>query len=77
MEIEKIIPTIKWNIMSVIHGTPKSAKTGKFRFLKHFNEYLLNRKSEFISKWRHENKLPVQSAERIRFTCIFIAVLIF
>ena len=63
--------------MSIIRGTPKSVKTGKFRLLKHFKEHLLNKKSEFLSKWRHENKLQVKSAEKIRFTCIFIVVLIF
>ena len=37
----------------------------KFRLLKHFDEeHLLNKKSEFISKCRQENKLLVKSAEK-------------
>ena len=39
---EKIAASIKWNIMSVVHGTPKSGVcelclTEKFWLLKHFN----------------------------------------
>ena len=66
---EKITATIKWNIMSIVHGTPKGGVcklclTEKFWLLKHFNdEHLLNKKSEFISKCRHENKLLVKSVE--------------
>ena len=67
---EKITATIKWNIMSIVHGTPKGGVcklclTEKFWLLKHFNdEHLLNKKSEFISKCRHENKLLVKSVEK-------------
>ena len=66
---EKITANIKLNITSIVHGTPKSAVcnlclTEKFWLLKHFNdEHLLNKKSEFISKCRHKNKLLVKSAE--------------
>ena len=39
--------------------------TEKFWLLKHFNDkHLLNKKSEFISKCRHENKLLVKSVEK-------------
>ena len=47
---EKTTPSIKWKIMSIIHGTPKGdvcklCLTGNFWLLKHFNdEYLLNKK---------------------------------
>ena len=67
---EKITATIKWTIMSIVHGTPKSGVcklclTEKFWLLKHFNdEHLLNKKSEFTSKCRHENKLLVKSIEK-------------
>ena len=45
----------------------------KFWLLKHFNdEHLFNKKSEFISKWKHENKLLVKSAKK---GCFTIAVL--
>ena len=66
----KITANTKWNIMSILHGTPKGGVcrlclTGKFWFLKHFNDkHLLNKKSEFISKCRHENKLLVKSVEK-------------
>ena len=66
---EKITATIKWNIMSIVHGTPKGGVcklclTEKFWLLKHFNnEHLLNKKSDFISKSRHENKLLLKSVE--------------
>ena len=66
---EKIIAGTKWN-MSIVHGTPtggvcKLCLTKKFWILKHFNdEQLLNEKSEFISKCRHENKLLVKSVEK-------------
>ena len=67
---EKITASIKWNIMSIIHGTPKGGVcklclTEKFCFLKYFNnEHLLNKKSELISNCGHENKLLVKSAEK-------------
>ena len=67
---EKIAATIKWNIMSIVHGTPNSGAcklclTEKFWLSKHFNyEHLLNKKLEFVSKCRHDNKLLVKSAEK-------------
>ena len=70
---EKVTANIKWNIMSIVHGTPKGgfcklSLTEKFWLLKHFNdEHLVNKKSEFLSKCRHENKLPVKSAEKRYF----------
>ena len=56
--------------MSIVHGIPKGAicklhLTQKFWLLKHFNyKHLLNKKSKFITKSRHVNKLLVQSAEQ-------------
>ena len=47
---EKTTPSIKWNIMSIVHGIPKGCVcklclTEKFWLLKHFNdEHLLNKK---------------------------------
>ena len=39
--------------------------TEKLWLLKHFNDVnLLSKKSEFISKCRHENKLLIKSAEK-------------
>ena len=39
--------------------------TEKFWLLKHFNDkHLLNKKSEFTSKCRHENELLVKSVEK-------------
>ena len=40
---EKVTPSIKWNIMSVVHGTPKGGVcklclSEKFRLLKRFND---------------------------------------
>ena len=67
---EKIMPSVKWNIMSIVNGTLKGGVlklclTEKFWLLKHFNyEHLLNKKLDFISKCRHENKLLVKSAEK-------------
>ena len=67
---EKITAYIKWNIMSIVHGTPKGGicklfLTEKFWLLKHFNDkHLLSEKSEFLSKCRHENKLLVNSVEK-------------
>ena len=66
----KYSANIKWNIMSIVHGTPqggvyKLCLTEKFCLLQHFNDkHLLNKKSEFISKCRHENKLLVKSVEK-------------
>ena len=51
---KKTSATIKWNVMSIVHGTPKGGVcklclTEKFWLLKHFNdEHLLNKKSKFI-----------------------------
>ena len=67
---EKIIAIVKWNITSVVHETPKGGickfcLIEKFWLLKDFNdEHLLNKKLEFISKCRHENKLLVKSVEK-------------
>ena len=67
---EKITANIKWNIMSIVHGTPKGGVcklclTEKFWLLKHFNnKHLLNQKPEFISKCRQEKKLLVKSVEK-------------
>ena len=53
--------------MSVINCRPKGGVcrlglTEKLWLLKHFNNVnLLNKKSEFISKCRHENKLLIKS----------------
>ena len=59
---EKITASIKLNIMSIVHGTPKdgvfkSCLTEKFWHLKHFND-------EHLLKCRHENKLVVKSVEK-------------
>ena len=70
MKDEKIKANIKWSIMSILHGTPKGGVcklclTEIFWILKHFNnKHLLNQKSQFISKCRHENKLLAKSAEK-------------
>ena len=67
---QKITASIKWNIMSVVHGTPKGSVyklclTEKFWLLKRSNdEHLLNKKSEFISNCGYENKLLVKSVEK-------------
>ena len=73
---EKITANVKLNIcqslsiMSIVHGTPKGGVcklclTEKFWLLKHFNDKnLLNKKSEFITKCRNENKLLVKSVEK-------------
>ena len=67
---KKITATIKWNIVSIVHGTPKGGVcklclTEKFWLLKYFNnEHLLNKKLKFISKFRHQNKLLVKSVEK-------------
>ena len=69
--------------MSIVHGTPKGSVwklclTKKFWLLKDFNdENLLNKKSEFIRKCRHENKLLVKSVEKDLFLycCIILVFL--
>ena len=56
--------------MLIVHGTPKGGicklcLTEKFRLLKHVNgRHLLNKKSESITRYRHENKLLVKSEEK-------------
>ena len=55
--------------MSVVNCHPRGGVwrlclTEKLWLLKHVNDVnLLNKKSEFISKCRHENKLLIKSAE--------------
>ena len=72
------IANIKCNILSIIYGTPKGGVcklclTEKSWLWKHFHdEHLLNKKSEFIRKCRHENKLLVNQQERGSF--IYVAV---
>ena len=79
---EKITANIKWNIMSIVHGTPKGGVcklclTEKFWLLKHFNhKQLLNKKWEFISKRRHENNLLVKSAEK-GYIVLFVFMLLY
>ena len=56
--------------MSVVNCHPRGGVcrlclTEKLWLLKHVNDVnLLNKKSEFISKYRHENKLLIKSAEK-------------
>ena len=56
--------------MSVVNCCPRGSVsrlclTEKLWLLKHFNDVnLLNKKSKFISKCRHENKLQIKSAEK-------------
>ena len=63
-------PSVTWNIMSFVNCRPRGGVctlclTEKLWLLKHFNDVnLLNKKSEFISKCRHENKLLIKSAEK-------------
>ena len=70
LKFEKLPANIKWNTMSIVHGTPKGGVcklclTEKFWLLQHFNDkHLLNKKSVFINKCRHENKLLVKLAEK-------------
>ena len=66
--------------MSIVQGNPKGGVCNfylaeKFCLLKNFDdEHLLNKKSVFISKWRHENKLLAKSAEKGWFFLYYIAV---
>ena len=66
----KDIPSLTWNIMSVVNYRPRGGVcrlclTEKLWLLKHFNDVnLLNKKLEFISKCRQENKLLIKSAEK-------------
>ena len=49
-----------------VNRSCKICLTEKLWPLKHFNdEYILNKKLEFISKCRHENKLQVKSVEKV------------
>ena len=63
-------PSITWNIMTVVNFHPRGGVcrlclTERLWVLKHFNDVnLLNKKSEFISKCKHENKLLTKSAEK-------------
>ena len=53
-----------WNPRGVFVGC-KLCLIEKFCIMKHFNnENLLNKKSEFISKCRHENKLLLKPAKK-------------
>ena len=67
---EKVAASIKQNIMSIVHGTPKDGVcklclTEKFWRLKHFQDkHLLNKKSDVVSKCRHKSKLLVKSVEK-------------
>ena len=56
--------------MTVVNFHPRGGVctlclTERLWVLKHFNDVnLLNKKSEFISKRKHENKLLIKSAEK-------------
>ena len=76
-----------WNwVHSVIHrtlkdGVCKLCLTEKLWLLKHFNnKYFLNKKLELSRQCRHENKLLVKSAEKVKFylylNCCIILVFI-
>ena len=66
----KFLESITWNIMFVVNCRPRggvcrSCLTKKLWLLKHFSDVnLLNKKSEFISKCRHKNKLLIKLAEK-------------
>ena len=65
-----------WNIMSIVQGTSKGGVCKLCLTEKHFNNgHLLNKNSEFISKYRHENKLLVKSVEKGSVICFYTAVL--
>ena len=57
--------------MSVVNCRPRGGVcrlclTEKLWLLKHFNDVnLLNKKSEFISKCRYENKLVIKLAKKV------------
>ena len=63
-------PSMTWNVMSIVNcflrgDVCRLFLTEKLWLLKHFNDVnLLNKKSEFTSKSRHENKLLIKSAEK-------------
>ena len=57
------VPTIKWGIVRKIYGNTKSdfcklCLTGKYFMLNDLGDNkLINKKSEFVNKCRHQNKL--------------------
>ena len=66
---ENKIPTIKWKILKVIHSktTSEFCKLSLMEKLYILNalgdERCLNKKSEFINKCRHQNKLLLKSVK--------------
>ena len=78
MELSKYIWRLKkkgieytnhWKVLSNVKGLTKKSfcslcLTEKFWLMKYLDDvYLLNEKSELISKCRHENKLMISSVE--------------
>ena len=72
--------------MSIVNAAPKGGACNlflkkKFWLLKDFsNKHFLNKKLEIFSKFKHENKLLVKSAEkwwfRLQLYCCIILVFI-
>ena len=59
-------------------GVCRLCLTEKLQLLKHFNDVnLLNKKSEFVSKCRHKNKLIIKSAENGMFLFYFASFVSF
>ena len=70
---------MEYNVLCLSRGgVCRLCLTEKFQLLKHFNDVnLLNKKSEFLSKCRLENKLIIKSAENVMFLFYFASFVSF
>ena len=66
---DKIVPSIKWKILRIVRGKPASnycrlCLTEKFFIINSIGDNrVLNKRSEFISKYRHQNKYLIKNVK--------------
>ena len=66
---DKIIPSIKWKILRIVRGKPISnccrlCLTEKFFIINSIQDNrVLNKRSEFVNKCRHQNKYLIKNVK--------------
>ena len=66
---DKIVASIKWKILSIVHGKPTSSYcrlylTEKFFIINSIGDnQVLNKRSEFVNKGRHQNQYLIKNVK--------------
>ena len=69
---DKVAPSIKWKILHIVRGKPTSnycrlCLTEKFFIINSIGDNrVLNKRSEFVNKYRHQNRYLIKNANAKR-----------